>query len=124
MALAAPGAGQHAVAKRTYPNLGQNLDYQVLVSVHALLQTTLWHLAKGLVVRTCPATDRTQEPPMKQFLCCLSPARLAMPTEGPTDTEARAIGEHVDFLQSLLARNVVLMAGRTTPWRWAVRPMD
>ena len=86
--MVAPGAGQHAVANRTYPNLCQNLDYQGLVSVHALLQTTLRRLAKGLVVRTCPATDRTQQPPMKQFLCCIRPARLAMPTEGPTDTEA------------------------------------
>ena len=51
---------------------------------------------------------------MKQFLCCTRPARLAMPTEGPTGTEVRAIGEHVDFLQSLVARNVVLMAACTT----------
>jgi uncharacterized protein len=50
---------------------------------------------------------------MPQFLYRIKPARLAMLTEGPTDREASIVGQHFQYLQSLVAEGVVLMAGRT-----------
>lgn len=48
-----------------------------------------------------------------QYLYQVRPTRLGMVTEGPTEREGRAIGEHFGYLQGLLERGVLLMAGRT-----------
>jgi uncharacterized protein YciI len=50
---------------------------------------------------------------MPQFLYRIAPTRPAMLSEGPTEHEAAIIGEHFRYLQDLVARGVVLMAGRT-----------
>ena len=51
---------------------------------------------------------------MEQFLYRLEPTRVAMLTEGPTEREARIVGEHFAYLQQLLTAGTLLMAGRTT----------
>jgi len=50
---------------------------------------------------------------MAQFLYRIVPTRTAMLTDGPTADEQRIVGEHFAYLQALVARGVVLMAGRT-----------
>lgn len=50
---------------------------------------------------------------MLQFLYRIQPARLAMLTDGPTEREAAVVSEHFAYLQSLVAKGSVLMAGRT-----------
>lgn len=48
-----------------------------------------------------------------QFLYRIQPARLAMLSDGPTASEEAAVGEHFAYLQDLLAKGSLLMAGRT-----------
>ena len=50
---------------------------------------------------------------MPQFLYRIQPTRTGMLTEGPTEQEARIVGEHFDYLKTLTAEGTVLMAGRT-----------
>lgn len=50
---------------------------------------------------------------MQQFLYRIRPTRLAMLTQGPTAHEAAVVAAHFDYLQRLVAEDVVLMAGRT-----------
>jgi uncharacterized protein len=50
---------------------------------------------------------------MPQFLYRLQPTRLGMLTDGPTEHEARIVGEHFAYLKRLSEQGVVLMAGRT-----------
>jgi uncharacterized protein YciI len=50
---------------------------------------------------------------MQHFLYRIQPTRLGMLTEGPTDREARIVGEHFSYLERLVAKGTVLMAGRT-----------
>lgn len=50
---------------------------------------------------------------MNQFLYRIQPARTGMITEGPTQREAQIVEAHVDYLQGLVSKGVVLMAGRT-----------
>ena len=50
---------------------------------------------------------------MPQFLYRLQPTRLGMLTDGPTEQEARVVGEHFAYLSRLTEEGTVLMAGRT-----------
>ena len=50
---------------------------------------------------------------MQQFLYRIKPVRVAMLAEGPTDAEVAIIGEHFSYLEHLVAKGVVFMAGRT-----------
>lgn len=47
------------------------------------------------------------------FLYVLRPNRLEILTEGPTDEETRTLERHVQYLQELLASDVVTLFGRT-----------
>ena len=51
---------------------------------------------------------------MNQFAYLLRPRRAKMLTEGPTDDEARLVGEHFAWLQGLLAAGSLKLAGRAT----------
>jgi uncharacterized protein YciI len=50
---------------------------------------------------------------MPQFIYRIQPTRMAMLTGAPTETEARVVAEHFQYLQDLTRRGVVLLAGRT-----------
>lgn len=50
---------------------------------------------------------------MPHFLYRIQPTRLAMLADGPTEEEARIVGNHFAYLQRLVAEGIVLMAGRT-----------
>ena len=50
---------------------------------------------------------------MRQYLYRLTPTRLEMVTEGPTDDERRVVGEHFQYLTGLAAEGRVLLFGRT-----------
>jgi uncharacterized protein YciI len=50
---------------------------------------------------------------MKQFLYQIKPTRVAMLTAGPSEHESKIVAEHFEYLQGLVAKGVVLMAGRT-----------
>ena len=50
---------------------------------------------------------------MPQFVYRIQPERLGMLTDGPTELEAKVIGEHFAYLENLVATGTVLMAGRT-----------
>ena len=50
---------------------------------------------------------------MEQFLYRIQPTRLGMLTDGPTEREAAIVGEHFSYLEDLVAKGRVLMAGRT-----------
>jgi uncharacterized protein YciI len=50
---------------------------------------------------------------MKQYLYRITPARLGMVTEGPTDGEAAILSRHFDYLKSLTDLGTVLLFGRT-----------
>lgn len=50
---------------------------------------------------------------MPQFLYRIRPTRPDMLTDGPTEHEARIVGEHFAYLSALTEQGVVLMAGRT-----------
>ena len=47
------------------------------------------------------------------FLYRVQPTRPAMLSDGPTEREARIVGEHFAYLRSLVDAGTVLMAGRT-----------
>ncbi len=51
--------------------------------------------------------------PSGVFLYTLHPNRLAMLTDGPTDAERAVAAQHWVYSQALLARGVVVFAGRT-----------
>lgn len=51
---------------------------------------------------------------MNQFAYVLRPTRPQMLTDGPTDDEARVVGEHFAYLQGLLAAGSLKLAGRAT----------
>ena len=51
--------------------------------------------------------------PSGVFLYILRPARLAMLTEGPTAEEQAMAARHWTYSQELLARGVLVFAGRT-----------
>jgi uncharacterized protein YciI len=50
---------------------------------------------------------------MQQFLYVLQVTRPEMLTDGPTDQEMAAVGEHFAYLQKLLAEGTLILAGRT-----------
>ena len=50
---------------------------------------------------------------MPQYLYQVRPTRPEMLSEGPTTEEAAAVQGHFQYLQGLVDRGVVLMAGRT-----------
>jgi len=50
---------------------------------------------------------------MMQFLYKITPARLEMVTEGPTDQEATIVSQHFNYLKSLTDQGTVLLFGRT-----------
>jgi uncharacterized protein YciI len=50
---------------------------------------------------------------MSEWLYRIQPARPEMLTAGPTEDEARLVGEHFAYLERLLAEGTVLLAGRT-----------
>lgn len=49
-----------------------------------------------------------------QFLYLVRPTRLEMLTVGTTPDEERIIGEHFSYLQVLMGKGVVILAGRTS----------
>jgi uncharacterized protein YciI len=49
----------------------------------------------------------------RQFLYRIRPVRLNMLAEGPTPEEANIVADHFRYLQALVERNVVFLAGRT-----------
>ncbi|MBK7673256.1 MAG: ATP-binding cassette domain-containing protein [bacterium] len=64
---------------------------------------------------TCSSrTSCRRFPPMNQFAYVLRPSRPKMLTEGPTEGEARLVGEHFAYLQGLLAAGSLRLAGRAT----------
>ena len=50
---------------------------------------------------------------MVQFLYRITPTRLGMVTEGPTDTEEAILTRHFNYLKSLIDQGTVLLFGRT-----------
>ncbi len=50
----------------------------------------------------------------KQYLYRIQPVRPAMLSDGPTEEETRATGEHFNYLKDLTEKGVVVLAGRTT----------
>lgn len=50
---------------------------------------------------------------MAHWLYTLRPARPEMLTEGPTEGETRAVGEHFAYLKGLVEAGSVLLVGRT-----------
>lgn len=50
---------------------------------------------------------------MPEYLYRLQATRPEMLSQGPTDREARLVGEHFAYLKRLAAEGRVLMAGRT-----------
>ena len=50
---------------------------------------------------------------MPQFLYQIRPTRPAMLVDGPTQAEAAIVSEHFGYLQTLLARGTLILAGRT-----------
>src|SRR5262249_29471981 len=50
---------------------------------------------------------------LRQFIYVVRPTRLQMLTEGPTPEEGAVGKRHLEYLEGLAKRGVVLMAGRT-----------
>jgi uncharacterized protein YciI len=48
-----------------------------------------------------------------QFLYKITPARLQMVAEGPTDQEAAIMSQHFNYLKSLTDQGIMLLFGRT-----------
>jgi uncharacterized protein YciI len=48
-----------------------------------------------------------------EFICFIEPAREGM-VDQPTDAEAAAVEKHFQYLQSLTAQGIGVLAGRTT----------
>ena len=57
--------------------------------------------------------DAATHNPMHHFLYRIQPTRPEMLTEGLTEHESALVSEHFAYLQRLVARGTVLMAGRT-----------
>src|SRR6266481_3996350 len=51
--------------------------------------------------------------PPNVFIYTLYPTRLAMLTDGPTDEEKALAGRHWAYSQDLLAKGIIIFAGRT-----------
>ena len=68
---------------------------------------------KELVVRPVPLAPSSSAS-MQQYLYRIQPTRIAMLTEGPTQSEAETVRDHFAYLQGLLQAGTMLMAGRTT----------
>ncbi|HZT41534.1 MAG TPA: YciI family protein [Chthonomonadaceae bacterium] len=49
----------------------------------------------------------------QQFLYRIQPTRASMLTEGPTPEEAETIRQHFAYLEALLMRGILILAGRT-----------
>jgi len=50
---------------------------------------------------------------MMQFLYKITPTRLGLVTEGPTDEENAVISQHFNYLKSLTDQGTMLLFGRT-----------
>jgi uncharacterized protein len=50
---------------------------------------------------------------LQQFISILKPNRIDMLTSGPTEFEEKTVSAHFDYLEELVERGVVLLAGRT-----------
>jgi uncharacterized protein YciI len=50
---------------------------------------------------------------MKQFLYRITPTRLGMVTQGPSEKEAAIMSQHFNYLKSLTDQGTVLLFGRT-----------
>lgn len=50
---------------------------------------------------------------MPPFLYRIQATRLGMLTGSPTEHETAVVGEHFEYLQSLVAQGLILLAGRT-----------
>jgi uncharacterized protein len=48
-----------------------------------------------------------------QFISILKPTRIGMLTSGPTELEEKTVSAHFDYLEELVEKGVVLLAGRT-----------
>jgi len=48
-----------------------------------------------------------------EFLYKITPARMGMVTEAPTEAEAAIVNQHFDYLQSLTDKGMMLLFGRT-----------
>lgn len=48
-----------------------------------------------------------------QYLYRIQPARPEMLSNGPTENESRIVNQHFEYLQGLLARGDLILAGRT-----------
>ena len=48
-----------------------------------------------------------------EFLYKIQPARLEMLTDGPTEQEADLVDQHFGYLQTLLKKDILILAGRT-----------
>lgn len=53
------------------------------------------------------------KPTEPEFLYRIHPARADMLASGPTPAEEQAVDEHFAYLQTLLARGALILAGRT-----------
>ena len=51
--------------------------------------------------------------PTKVYMYTLKPTRLAILTEGPTESEAAIVARHWAHLQQLLVRGILIFGGRT-----------
>lgn len=50
---------------------------------------------------------------MKEYLYVLTPARLGMVTEGPTEHEAAIVSQHFAYLKRLTEQGTMILVGRT-----------
>jgi uncharacterized protein YciI len=67
--------------------------------------------AGSVVGRSAPVRNTGSR--MKQFLYRIQPTRPDILAAGPTERESRIVADHFAYLQDLVARGIVLMAGRT-----------
>src|SRR5262249_38728789 len=64
----------------------------------------------ALPLRACRAEDGAMAE-LQEWLYRITPARLGMLTDGPTDAENEAVAAHFAYLQKLLAEGVLVLAG-------------
>jgi uncharacterized protein YciI len=50
---------------------------------------------------------------MAQYLYRIQPVRPAMLMETPTEEESRIVSEHFNYLETLMEKGIVILAGRT-----------
>jgi uncharacterized protein YciI len=50
---------------------------------------------------------------LQQFISILTPTRIGMLTDGPTEFEEKTVSSHFEYLEALVKKGVVLLAGRT-----------